>query len=78
MTGQIEVVELINSVGSDGERVLSAIKEAGFVCVPRTPTLEMTDAAWAAALNENAMGVWRDMIDAYEAVSKGNSKIGNR
>jgi hypothetical protein len=39
--------------------------ETEMVLVPRVPTKEMIEAAWAAALNENAGGVWRAMIDAW-------------
>jgi hypothetical protein len=36
------------------------------VLVPRTPTASMIKAAWADALAEDAEGVWRSMIEAYE------------
>lgn len=35
-----------------------------YVLVPRTPTKEMLDAAWASALAEDAAGVWAAMIEA--------------
>lgn len=35
-----------------------------WVLVPRHPTREMLDAAWASALAEDAEGVWVAMIDA--------------
>lgn len=48
--------------------------EAEMVLVPRVPTAEMIDAAWATALDENAAGVWRDMIEAWlQASSNGKS-----
>jgi hypothetical protein len=37
----------------------------GMVLVPREPTKEMLEAAWADALAEDAAGVWRAMIAAY-------------
>jgi hypothetical protein len=35
-----------------------------WVIVPRVPTKEMIDAAWASALAEDALGVWNEMIEA--------------
>jgi hypothetical protein len=35
------------------------------VLVPRIPSKEMIEAAWADALAENAEGVWRAMIEAW-------------
>lgn len=40
-------------------------KEREMVVVPRIPTKEMIEAAWASALAENAEGVWQSMIDAW-------------
>jgi hypothetical protein len=42
------------------------------VLVPRNPTPEMLDAAWADALAEDAAGVWEAMIKCY-AESNGKS-----
>jgi hypothetical protein len=47
------------------------------VLVPRIPTKEMIDAAWASALDENAMGVWEDMIQAWLSSKSGKSDRGN-
>jgi hypothetical protein len=46
-----------------------------YVLVPRVPTKEMLKAAWADALGEDAAGVWRSMIEAFEDQldSSGNS-----
>ena len=38
-----------------------------FILVPRNPTPEMLEAAWAEAHDENAAGVWKDMIAAWES-----------
>lgn len=38
-----------------------------YVLVPRNPTKEMLDAAWADALAEDAAGVWASMIEEYES-----------
>ena len=37
------------------------------VLVPRVPTKEMLDAAWADALGEDAAGVWTSMIVQWES-----------
>lgn len=39
--------------------------EPEMVLVPRKPTKEMLEAAWADALAEDAEGVWKSMIEAY-------------
>ncbi|MGA2743039.1 MAG: hypothetical protein ABSG65_37095 [Bryobacteraceae bacterium] len=44
--------------------LVELISEAGYVIVPRLPTAEMLDAAWADALAEDAKGVWGAMINA--------------
>jgi hypothetical protein len=40
--------------------------EEEMVLVPRRPTEEMLKAGWYEANDENAAGVWRDMIEAWE------------
>ena len=40
--------------------------QADMVLVPRRPTQAMLDAAWANAHDENAEGVWGDMIEEWE------------
>ena len=47
------------------------------VLVPRLPTKEMIEAAWECALNENADGVWREMISAWLRQSGGKSEGGS-
>ena len=39
--------------------------ETDMILVPRKATKEMIDAAWAAALAEDAEGVWESMINAW-------------
>ncbi|MDE2329985.1 MAG: hypothetical protein KGK16_04290 [Bradyrhizobium sp.] len=39
--------------------------EVEMVLVPRIPTKEMLDAAWADALAEDAAGVWHSMIENW-------------
>ena len=46
------------------------------VLVPRNPTKEMIDAAWADALGEDAAGVWKSMIDDHE-MRTGNADLSN-
>lgn len=36
------------------------------VLVPRMPTHAMIEAAWADALGEDAVGVWRVMVEEWE------------
>ena len=63
MTGR-EVIS--NVVEIDADRIVNAIHDLGFVLVPREPTLVMLREAWASGLTENAAGVWKVMIDAFE------------
>ncbi len=46
------------------------------VQVPRVPTKAMLEAAWAAALAEDASGVWEAIIDSYESSGKAGSVSG--
>ena len=41
--------------------------QAEYVLVPRRPTKEMLEAAWAYALDEDAEGAWKAMIREHEA-----------
>ena len=52
-------------------------KETEMVLVPRRPTKEMIEAAWATALDENAAGVWESMIQAWLTSRSGKSESGN-
>ena len=47
-----------------------------FVEVPRKPTQDMLEAAWADAMAEDAAGVWEAMIRAYESSGKSGSVSG--
>lgn len=49
--------------------------EQEMVLVPRKPSKEMLEAAWAHALAEDAEGVWRSMISCWLQIS-GNSSNG--
>jgi hypothetical protein len=40
-----------------------SLAEKGYAIVPISPTPEMIDAGWAAATDENAEHVWRDMLE---------------
>jgi hypothetical protein len=40
------------------------------VWVPRKPTADMLKAEWFEANEENAVGVWRDMIEAWKSSSQ--------
>jgi hypothetical protein len=58
------------------QRIADAIAARGFVCVPRVPTKDMIEAAWAEALAEDAAGVWQVMVEAYESNGKSASSNG--
>ncbi len=45
-------------------------REVEMVLVPRKPTAEMIEAAWASALAEDALGVWEAMIENFEDEDK--------
>ena len=47
--------------------------QCDMILVPRKPTAEMLEAAWADALAEDAAGVWEAMIQAY---AESNGKAG--
>lgn len=52
-------------LGRDVERWKTYRRHArAAIAAMREPTKEMIGAAWAEAHDENALGVWRDMIDA--------------
>jgi len=41
-------------------------QQEDMILVPRNPTKEMIDEAWAEALGEDAAGVWNSMIESWE------------
>jgi hypothetical protein len=56
---------LTRLLGAEQARaVLETLNSAGLVVVPRTPTQAMLDAGWYSAHDEDAAGVWEEMIDA--------------
>lgn len=57
---------IATALGSEDQAIhlLAALDAAGYVCVPRDPTKDMMDAAWAYALDEDAEGVWKSMIES--------------
>lgn len=44
----------------------TVIGQGEVITVPRIPTREMLEAAWADAHDEDAAGVWASMITAWE------------
>ena len=46
------------------------------ILVPRHPTKEMIEAAYWSAYNEDAAGVWQDMIQTWLTSNRGNSESG--
>jgi len=51
-------------------------EENELVLVPRKPTKEMLDAAWAYEFAEDAAGVWAAMIEQYEKSSRQKREVG--
>jgi hypothetical protein len=41
---------------------LAALRDAGYVCVPQTPTAEMLKAAYWAILAEEGAETWEEMV----------------
>lgn len=52
-------------------------QQEDMILLPRTPTKEMLEEGWYEASAENAAGVWRDMIAAWESSAK-KREIGKR
>lgn len=67
VTGQ-QAAQVLRSAGLDAERILSVINGAGLACVPRIPSQQMLDSdlVYEAAHEEDAVGVWKYMIRAFE------------
>jgi hypothetical protein len=57
----------------DWDEIQRKLKSGEWVCVPKTPTQRMLDAAWAAAHEEDAEEVWREMVDNCHPIKIGNS-----
>lgn len=53
---------------TDATEIVERLAALGFVCVPREPSAEMIEAAWAWELAEDSAGVWREMINAASIV----------
>jgi hypothetical protein len=54
-----------------GSSLVDAVTvQSDMVLVPRRPTAEMLHAGWASANEEDAAGVWRDMIEEWESTMK--------
>jgi hypothetical protein len=49
--------------------------QSEYVLVPREPTPAMLKAGWYEAHDEDAEGVWRVMIEAYELATKDDGKM---
>lgn len=50
----------------DEIEILETLSRKGWVLVPRVPTEVMLKEAWAEAHEEDAAGVWREMVQAGE------------
>ncbi len=54
---------LSEALGRDGaERTLQLLRANNYAVVPCTPTPGMLEAAYWAAHEENALGVWQEMV----------------
>ena len=57
---------------------MSQQNESDMVLVPRRPTKEMIEAAFWAASDEDAAGVWKAMVNAWlQQSNNGNSESDN-
>lgn len=56
------IAEVLQSE-AQARKVLVALRQNGFACVPREPTEEMLEEGWYYAHEEDAKGTWRAMID---------------
>ena len=45
-------------------------EHSDYILVPRRPTEAMIKAGWYEAHDENPLGVWHDMIEAWESSIK--------
>lgn len=54
----------INTEAEISPEIIAGLRNRSLVVVPRVPTHEMVEAAWAQALEEDAVGVWKEMIEA--------------
>jgi hypothetical protein len=59
--------EIIKTITGD-ERIADELAKAGFVCVPREPTVDMLHASYYDALEEDALAVWTTMIGVSEGL----------
>jgi hypothetical protein len=74
------MTQFLSLQSDQAKAALTALSDAGLVCVPRDPTEEMVKAAWASAEAENAAWVWQDMVEEKRAVPYlrvGNSGCGS-
>lgn len=55
-------------------RAMASLRPPAMVLVPRHPTKEMLDEAWADAHAEDARGVWDSMIEAWLRRAAGTPK----
>jgi hypothetical protein len=64
----IALSTLAKALGSEikAQAALDALRSVDWACVPRIPTQAMLEAAYWAAHEENAAGVWAEMIESSE------------
>jgi hypothetical protein len=64
MSAPLSLIAVVLGSEDQAARVLAALAAAGYVCVPRDPTKAMLESAWAHALDEDAEGVWKSMVES--------------
>jgi hypothetical protein len=69
----LAIITAVLGSGARADAVMTALSEAGWVCVPRVPTVAMLNAAWADAHAENAEGVWEEMLAVAASIYPVNS-----
>jgi hypothetical protein len=60
------IARTLNS-GTQADAVLQALRQAGWICVPKTPSPAMLDAGLDYAHDEDAAGVWEEMVAKAES-----------
>jgi hypothetical protein len=64
MSAPLSIISDLFKSDTKAAEILHALMEAGWVCAPIILTQKMIDAAWADAHEEDAAGVWREMISS--------------
>lgn len=74
MSTPLEIITKNMGDKSIAERLLAALRDEGFVCVPLEPSAAMIKEAWAYALDEDAKFTWKSMIETYFREQEGGNQ----